>query len=213
MSEIYKIIAKVLTNWMRMVVDRVISKLYNAFIKGSQILDYVLIANECLDSHIKFGEPKLLCKLDMEKAYDHIDLKFLLYLLKRCGFGEKLCYWIKRCILTIRFSILINSTPLDFFRSSRGVRQGDHLSHFLFVIVIEALSKMVDASIESGCISSFSVGAILYERINSSHILFAYDTLVFFLGEFQSNGLSCHVGDFVFLIYMGLLLKRWWQRT
>jgi hypothetical protein len=69
------------------------------------------------------GNRGYFCKLDMEKkAYDHIDWKFLLYLLRRCGFGEKWCSWIERCISIACFSLLINGTP-SFFRSSRGVRQ------------------------------------------------------------------------------------------
>jgi hypothetical protein len=72
-------------------VDRVISKPQNAFVKGRQITDLVLIASECLDSRLSSRESGLLCKLDMEKAYDHINWKFVLYLLRRYGFGEKCC--------------------------------------------------------------------------------------------------------------------------
>jgi hypothetical protein len=108
-----------------------------------------------------------------------MDWKFLLYLLRRCGFGENGCSWIERCISMAHFSVLINDTPSGFFSSSIGVRQGDPLSPFLFVIVMEVFSMMIAAAIDHGRISSFSVGASLSERVNISHLLFADDTLVF----------------------------------
>jgi hypothetical protein len=176
---IYKIIAKELANRMKRVMERVISKPQNAFVNGRQILDSVLIANECLDSRIKSEEPVVLCKLDMEKAYEHVDWNFLLDLLKRCSFGERWCSWIKHCISSVQFTVLINGFPSGFFGSSRGVRQGDPLSPFLFVLVIEAFSKMISAIYSRGLILGFFVGTREVDRVEVSHLLFADDTLVF----------------------------------
>jgi hypothetical protein len=88
-SGVYKTIAKVIANRLRKIVKKIISKPQNACVQGRQILDPILIADECLDSRNKFSEPGVLCKLDIEKPYDHVNWDFLLYLLRRSGFGEK----------------------------------------------------------------------------------------------------------------------------
>ena len=156
-----------------------ISDSQNAFVKGRQILDSVLIVSECIDSRLKSGVPGVLCKLDVEKAYDHVSWDFLMYMLQRCGFTEKWTKWIKYCISTVKFSILINGSPTDFFGSSRGLRQGDPLFPLLFDIVMEALSRMLDVAASAGQFSSFSMGSTAGSSVMVSHFLFANDTLIF----------------------------------
>jgi hypothetical protein len=174
----YKIISKVLANRLKAVLGKVVSHYQTAFIKGRQILDSVLVANECVDSRFRSGIPGIICKLDLEKAYDHVSWEFLLYVLKRCGLGERWRGWIAHCIFTVCFSININGSPSGFFRSSQGLRQGDPLSPLLFVLVMEAFSRMIYATVDSGLLLGFSVGSSTHDAMMVSHLLFADDTLI-----------------------------------
>ena len=134
---------KVLANKLKLVLNKVISNAQNAFVEGRQIMDAMLIENEAIDSIMKSKGGAILCKLDLEKAYDHVEWPFLFLVLEKMGFGDKWIKWIKWCVPTTRFSILVNGTPSGFFQSSRGLRQGDPISPYLFMVVMKALSYLI----------------------------------------------------------------------
>ena len=119
---LYKILAKVLAIRLKKVVGKVVSTSQNAFVEGHQILDATLIANEAVDSIIrsKGNGNGLPCKLDIKKAYDHINWDFILKVVQRMGFERKWMRWINRCISTTSFSVPINGTHVGFFNSFRG---------------------------------------------------------------------------------------------
>ncbi|RVW80668.1 Transposon TX1 uncharacterized 149 kDa protein [Vitis vinifera] len=156
-GSLYKLLAKVLANRIKKVMGTVISEPQNAFVEGRQILDAVLIANEAVDSRLKNNQGGVMCKLDIEKAFDRVGWKFLLAVLKQMGFGERWIMWIKWCISTVRYSVLINGSPSGFFQSSRGLRQGDPLSPYLFVIAMEVFSCLMRRAISEGFLSGWRV--------------------------------------------------------
>ena len=93
----------------------------NAFVRGRQIRNAVYIANELIDSGIKSGNPGLVCKLDIEKAYGHVNWEFLFLCDKENGFGERWISWIRQWISSTSFGVLVNGSPTEFFKASRGL--------------------------------------------------------------------------------------------
>lgn len=173
---VYKILAKVLAKRFAPMLDEIISVNQSAFVGDRNILDSVVIANEVVDEARKKKKKIFLFKIDFEKAFDTVDWKFLLDMLKVLGCGEKWCRWIEECISTAESSVLFNGSPSNVFKMGRGLRQGDPLSPFLFLAIAEGLSRMISVACKNGKFNPVKVGK---EELEVSHLQFADDSIIF----------------------------------
>nr|XP_028965078.1 uncharacterized protein LOC114827439 [Malus domestica] len=89
-------------------------------------------------------------KLDISKACDRIEWSFLEHIMQRLGFADEWITWIMQCIMTVSYSFKLNGEPISFVQPKRGIRQGDLLSPFLFVICAEGLSALLDEGESQG---------------------------------------------------------------
>ena len=147
---LYKLLAKVLANRLKQVLPSIIGPFQGAFVAGRQILDGVLIDNELIDSRKRSKDEGVIFKIDLEKAYDHVEWHFVDYMLFRFGFGEIWRRWNYECISTTSFSVFVNGSPSRLFKATRVILHGDPFSPFLFTMVVEALSSLLVRAKELG---------------------------------------------------------------
>lgn len=125
---------------------------------------------------VRFAKTNIiLVKIDVKKAYDHVNRSFLLKVLEKSGFHPNWISWIWSCTSTPYCSMLVNGSPQGFFSTSRGIRQGDPLSPFLFIIIVEALKHMINRSRIEGCWKAIKISRGVDDI---THTQFANDTLL-----------------------------------
>ncbi|XP_026407200.1 uncharacterized protein LOC113302475 [Papaver somniferum] len=175
---VYKMISKTLANRLKVLLPKIISPFQSAFVPGRQISDNVLIAHELIHTmRAQRGNEFLMgIKVDMSKAFDRVEWNFLLYVMRNFGFSEEWCNLINQCINTVSSLVLVNGVPGYQFVPSRGLRQGDPLSPYLFIVCMEVLSRAISNVEESNLIHGIKIA---FNAPPISHLLFADDLLVF----------------------------------
>ena len=150
----YKILSKLIANRLRPFLDRFISSSQVAFVTGKWISENSILTHEighCFKK--KLGKGGLIgVKVDMAKAYDSLEWSFIVRVMEVVGFDKVFCNLILQCISTTSFSLLINGSAYGSFKAERGIRQGDPLSPYLFIICAEVLSRLLVAKEREGSI-------------------------------------------------------------
>jgi hypothetical protein len=186
LGNLYKIVAKMLATRLGTVMDKIISKNQSAFIKGRLLVDGVLMVNEVVDLAKTAKQKCMIFKVDFEKAYDSVNWKFLVYMLKKFEFAEKWIRWVEACVCARNLSVLVNGSPTREVKIERGLKQGDPLAPFLFLLVVEGLSLLMSRAVSLGYFKPFD---IKNSGIVVSHLQYADDTL--FIGEACVENLWC----------------------
>jgi hypothetical protein len=177
---LYKVLAKCMVNRLRPILGELISANQSAFVPGRLITDNALVAFECMhfiEQNVNTNKDYCAYKLDLSKAYDRVDWDFLKKAMQRLGFAPRWVNWIMACVTTVSYKVKFNGTLLDSFSPSRGLRQGDPLSPFLFLFVADGLSALLQKEVENQTIEPVK---ICRRAPGISHLLFADDTLLFF---------------------------------
>lgn len=177
---LYKIIGKMLASRMKDILNCVISDTQSAFVPGRLIIDNILAAAEARH-YLRRKQGGWVgwagLKLDIAKAYDRFEWCVFRRMMETLGFHARWIELVMSCVTTVRYKVRVNGQLMEAITPTRGIRQGDPLSPYLFIICAEGLSLMLQREEKLGHISGLKIAR---QAPAISHLLFADDSLLFF---------------------------------
>lgn len=180
---LYKCISKLLAIRLKVALSDVISPSQSAFIPGRNISDAILLTQELMHNyHLNTRPARCALKIDLRKAFDTVNLDFIMVGLHAISLPHCMIRWITTCITTVHYTMNINGELHGFFQGTRGIRQGDPLSPYLFVLAMEGLGGIIKQSVQH---SAFKYHWRC-KPTNITHLSFADDLMLFCHADLES---------------------------
>ena len=188
-----KVISKLMVNRLKPFMDILITLFQNAFMRGRNISNNILIVHEIFD-YLGKKKGRKHCfgalKVDMSKAYDRVDWKWLKVILTTMNFNASWVNWIMECVTTVGYTLLINGNLSHSFTPKKRLRQGDPLSPYLFLMCANILSLALMQEKNQKKIRGVKLGR---SGIPLTHLFFTYDALLFFKHDVVSLSNIQHI--------------------
>jgi hypothetical protein len=176
---IYKLVSRVIANGLKTILPHIISDSQSAFVPECLITDNVLVSFETLH-HMhttKIGrDGAMALKLDISKAYDRVEWDYLESIMRKMGFHPQWVSMIMMCISMVSYSLLVNGEPYGSLKPTRGLRQGDPLSPYLFILCAEKFHSLITQASEQGNLQGVSP---CRQGPKITHLFFAEYSLLF----------------------------------
>ncbi|XP_013645955.2 uncharacterized protein LOC125594385 [Brassica napus] len=183
LNTVYKVISRLLVKRLKPILPKLILPSQTAFVKGRLLLENTILASELINGyHKNKGSKKITIKVDIAKAFDTLSWNFLFSCLQGLGIPHQMLHWLHSCICTTSFMVGYNGTVNGYFKGTRGLRQGDPLSPYLFVIAMNCLSHMLNAAATNSKLRYHSN----CKKVKLTHLSFADDLLIFIEGNIES---------------------------
>ncbi|GAA0185196.1 hypothetical protein LIER_32484 [Lithospermum erythrorhizon] len=174
-NNFYKAVTRILMSRMKSLMPGLIFLSQSAFIPGRNLGDSVMMLQEMVQGyHVDDGVPKAAIKVDLQKAYDMVEWSSLWAVMEAMQFPVRFVSLLKTCVENAGFSVNINGTLKGWFTSSRGLGQGDPISSYLFILVLDVFNGLMRKAVE-GPEFIFYPGC---QRLGITHLSFADDMVI-----------------------------------
>jgi hypothetical protein len=184
----YKIVTKVIVERLKECIATLISPFQTGFVPGRNIHDNIVVAKEMAHSmhQMKGRKGAFAIKVDLAKAYDKLSWEFIWRVLMEIGLPETLVNIVMHAITSVMTNVKWNGARSEYFKPQRGIRQGDPISPYLFVLCMDKLSHLIVQAVDEGKWKGIKAGR---NGPTVSHLMFADDLLLF--GEANENQMRC----------------------